>query len=65
MLVFAEAELASHRRKLGFAQGRAVDLAFGDGQAVIVGPDATGKEVVAVQDQVMGGDAGGEVSARA
>ncbi len=47
----------------GGAQGEAVFFAFGDGQAVVMRPDAAGEDVVAVDDQVMRGDGGGEVIA--
>ena len=33
-----------------FQQGEAVGLAFGDGQAIVMGPDAAGQNVIAVDD---------------
>ena len=35
---------------------------FGHGQAIIMGPDPTGENMIAVDDQVMGCDRGGQLA---
>ena len=58
-------EKARIARGCGRDQGKAVGFAFGHGQAVVMGADATREDVVAVDDQVVGCDGGGEVLSRA
>ena len=51
------------RTGYGFEQGLAVAFAFEHGQAVVVRVHAAHQEVVAVEQQVLRGNAGGEVFA--
>jgi hypothetical protein len=48
----------------GLQQRLPVGLALGDGQAVVMRPDAAGEDVVAVDDQVMRGDRRAQVRPR-
>ena len=61
--VGAEEEFVRLRTGYGFEQGLAVAFAFEHGQAVVVRVHAAHQEVVAVEQQVLRGNAGGEVVA--